>query len=39
MTQGKAEELCGLIDNDQEDALRRNQCPRGETKLHYDVVR
>ena len=31
-------ELFGLIDNDEAEALRRLHNPRGETKLHYDVV-
>ena len=38
ITKEKAIELYGLIDDDQEEALRRIRNPRGETKLHYDVV-
>ena len=34
----KAIELFGLIDNDKAEALRKVNNPRGETKLHYDVV-
>ena len=34
----KAIELFCLIDNDEAEALRRLYDPRGETKLHYDVV-
>ena len=38
ITKEKAIELYGLIDDDQEEALRRIRNARGETKLHYDVV-
>ena len=38
ITKEKAIELYGLIDDDQEEALRRIRNPRGETRLHYDVV-
>ena len=38
ITKEKAIELYGLIDHDQEEALRRIRNPRGETRLHYDVV-
>ena len=31
-------EVFGLIDNDAEEARRRINNPRGETKLHYDRV-
>ena len=38
ITKEKAIELFGLIDNDEAEALRKINNPRGETKLHYDVV-
>ena len=38
ITKKKAIELFGLIDNDKAEALRKVNNPRGETKLHYDVV-
>ena len=38
ITKEKAIELYGLIDDDQAEALQRIRNPRGETKLHYDVV-
>ena len=38
ITREKAIELFGLIVNDDAEALRRLHNPRGETKLHYDVV-
>ena len=37
-SQKKHIELFGLIDNDEPDALRKVNNPRGETKLHYDAV-
>ena len=38
ITKEKAIEFYGLIDDDQEEALRRIRNARGETKLHYGVV-
>ena len=38
ITKEKAIELFGLIDKDEAEALRKVNNPRGETKLHYDVV-
>ena len=34
----KAIELFGLTDNDKAEALLKVDNPRGQTKLHYDVV-
>ena len=38
ITKAKAIELFGLIDNDEAEALRKINNPKGETKLHYDVA-
>ena len=35
----KTIELFGLVDNDEAEALRKVNNPRGETKLYFDVVR
>ena len=38
ITKEEAIELFCLIDNDDAEALRKVNNPRGETKLYYDVV-
>ena len=39
ITNGKAIDIFGLIHNDEAEALRRINNPRGETKLHYDALK
>ena len=37
--EAKAVDIFGLIHNDEAEALRRINNPRGETKLHYDALK